>query len=226
MAGCRATLRRKRLKNLLQHKHRDYIELLGKKYPRIGLSKLAYLKMVYLTDSSGTDEMGWLGSVEVKEDAYYVIKDVFLFKQKVNSGSFLVDPADLAEFYLENSQTPEGIALVNSLCFICHVEPFGDVSFGSPHDRAIMERFRKNRKFFIQAIISKSRDVQFSIYNYEQGLSYRDVAWEIMENGDEELRKQIEKEVSSKVTHVKNINSKVICSKPTGRELTFMAGGD
>lgn len=179
------------------HPFKREVVLLGSP-PSIQLTKEAYWKQVYFAQFSGTDELGWMGTVEEKKNIY-LIKDVFLLRQEVNSVSFKIDPRDLSAFATKMLSTPGGREIVNSLRFLGHIEPGNEISFGSSHDDKIMESYSKNNKFFIQAIASRSGNIQFSIYDFAKGLIFRDVEWQVLEEEDEALKRAIEKEVQRKV---------------------------
>lgn len=168
--------------------------------PKIKLAKEVYLAMVCLTEMSDETEMGWLGSVEKQENNTYLIKEVFLFDQKVKWDEFKINPDALSDFYVQALSRPDGVEFVNSLRFIGHVEPGKDISFGSVHDDKIMKSYAKNKcDFFIQAIMVRSGEIQFTVYDYARQIIFRDVAWEVVDPEKDALKARLRAEVARKV---------------------------
>jgi hypothetical protein len=106
----------------------------------------------------------------------------------------------LAEFATELLSRPDGMEIVNRLCFWGH----SHVNMGtspSGQDESQMETFKESgHPFFIRGILNKAGRMEFTIFLYESGVKIVDPEWAIYEPVDASIRAGIEAEFKAKVS--------------------------
>ncbi|HSQ90200.1 hypothetical protein [Romboutsia sp.] len=122
------------------------------------------------------DEIGWLGEV-IKQGNDYLIKDVHLFKQQVHSTTCEITTEGLTDFANEILMQPNGIDTWNDMKLWGH----SHVNMGvtpSGQDNTQMNVFKDcGHDFFVRVIANKKGEMEFTLYDYIKGLSYKDVKW-------------------------------------------------
>lgn len=167
--------------------------------PRIRVSDIAYEKMLLYVDIA-SKEVGWLGTVSVQPSNIYLIEDVFLLKQQVHGTETEISNEGLQELATELLARPNGEEIWNNIRFWGH----SHVNMGtnpSSTDNSQMDIFRScGHPFFIRGIFNKDGRAQFSLYLYEQGLTFDDARWSRESSIGDALRQSIEEEFRQKVT--------------------------
>lgn len=175
--------------------------------PRILVSPLAVFKM-YVLVSSIDEEVSWLGTA-YREEGIFRIGDVFLFDQEV-SGSHTEIPADgIAQVVTELLKREDGIEIINAMRFWGHSHNSMG-AFASYQDETQMKVFRDNGSdFFIRAILNRRGDVNFSVYDWKEGMAYHKLPWE--EDGPplpaqdmcRQIAKDLRAEMRRRITYVR-----------------------
>lgn len=187
------------VKPLVPHEAAPQIEVLGKevKIPTILLSLDAYCNTYYITKASGTDEVGWLGTVQKLEDRRYLIDKVFLFNQQVIGAHCEFDQNDIGKFYNEMlKKDPANKLLLNSILFWGHLHP-GEMTEPSSQDEEQMELFAHN-PFFIRGIFTRVGKCVFTFFDYQRGIKIIDCPWQLRLE-DSERQDAIAREMGEKV---------------------------
>lgn len=185
---------------LMPHKAETKVERIGdSEIPEILVSLEAYQDIQCIMDESGTDEIGWLGTVR-EVDGKYLIEKVFIFNQTVSSGSCEFDQDSISKFYMDMLKAdPNNKAMLNSILFWGHVHPGGSVT-PSQQDEDQMTLFTHN-KYFIRGIFSRSGHCVFTFFDYVRKLKIVDCPWQIDIKSDTSRRKEIAKEIKKKVVN-------------------------
>ena len=164
--------------------------------PRIFITPPAYADILTLAQLSGSDEISWLGSVAALPDYQFLIDGIFLLKQKVHSATTEINEEGLADFFTDLiGDDPE---LAQRVMFWGHVHPRHSTS-PSSQDEDQMEAFSHN-PWFIRGIFGRSGRAEFTFYDYQRGLKWKDVPWQIHCLLGEELTAKWQAEIDAKVT--------------------------
>ena len=164
--------------------------------PRIFITPLVYADMLTIAQLSGSDEIGWLGSVVALPDYQFLIDGIFLLKQKVHSATTEINEEGLADFFTHLiGDNPE---LAQRVMFWGHVHP-GNSTSPSSQDEDQMEAFSHN-PWFIRGIFGRSGRAEFTFYDYQRSLKWKDVPWQIHCPLSEELTAKWQAEIDAKVT--------------------------
>ena len=181
---------------LAPHKTDTKVKWLGD-IPQIIILPLALQKMEYYVKHCDT-EIGWLGQV-VRQDNYYIIKDVYLFKQEVHSTTCEITPEGLAEFAEEILNQENGLEIYNSIRLWGHSHVNMTVS-ASGQDDSQMKLFKETGcDWFLRTIANKHGDMEFTLFDYKNNYIVEDVPWQMWIGLDIELEDSIKKEIESKV---------------------------
>ena len=150
--------------------------------PKVYIDNNAYNKMEeYIHQSS--DEIGWLGCAEKINGAYH-ITDVFLFKQEVHSTTTEITTEGLNEFAMEIMSTEDGMDIWNNMRVWGHSHVNMSTT-PSGQDENQMDLFLENTNdFFIRIIANKKGEYRIDIYDYEIGICYTEVPYDIYYDGD------------------------------------------
>ena len=136
------------------------------------------------------NEIGWLGCAE-KIDGAYHITDVFLFEQEVHSTTTEITTEGLNNFAMELMKTNNGIETWNNMRVWGHSHVNMSTS-PSSQDESQMDLFLENTNdFFIRIIANKKDNFRIDIYDYEIGICYTEVPYDLM--FDNETEKQVNK---------------------------------
>lgn len=172
---------------------------LTEKEPIIYIAPIALDKMALYVQ--GCDkEIGWLGKVE-KQDNFYIIHDVYLFKQEVHATTCEISPEGLSEFIMEtlNSNPDTGMDIVNNLRLWGHSHVNMGVS-PSGQDNTQVNSFRDTNPWFVRVIANKSGEMEFCIYDFINYIQYKNVKWKEYRVGEVTLEEQIKAEIKEKVS--------------------------
>lgn len=150
------------------------------------------------------DEIGWLGFVrkhETKEFDYYVIESTLLFGQEVHGATTEISPESLGEIANDIIQEDQenGVDKVNRLRMWGHSHVNMEVS-PSGQDNSQMEKFKENNvPYFIRIITNKKGKMRLDLFDYENGIIYNDMPWNIYCGLSDERNKEIEIDYKAKV---------------------------
>src|SRR3989344_7019657 len=173
--------------------------------PGIFITPEAYADMLTIANLSGFDEIGWLGSVLTITDYRFLIDGIFLFQQEVHGATTEITEEGLADLFtdliIENEE------LAQRLMFWGHVHPSSSTS-PSGQDDDQMKHFSHN-PWFIRGIFGRSGRAEFTFYDYQRGLIWQDVPWQINCPLNKELTAKWQAEIDAKVTKKAEINAKV-----------------
>ena len=132
-----------------------------------------------------SDEIGWLGEVVKDEVGNFIIKDVHLFKQQVHSTTCEITTEGLTDFANEILAQPGGIDKWNDIKLWGHSHVNMGVS-PSGQDNLQMNIFKDcGHDFFIRVIANKKGDMEFTVYDYYNGLIYKNARWCMFYNNRE-----------------------------------------
>lgn len=191
--------RRSDSKRFAPHKFNPMIQMLSEE-PVVLIDKQgAYDPMFYIVDQS-PDEVSWLGAVE-RNGMEFLIQEVFLFDQEVHSTQTTMDTEAVGAFFAELASQPDGVEKVNKIKLWGHSHVGMGVSPSGP-DEDQMRLFGESADWFVMGIANKRGDLRFEIHLFDLGIKIVDVEWEIYEPEQTEMRKKIEKELTSKVRKI------------------------
>lgn len=171
-------------KNIDQKPEIKYLE--DKDNPKIVFTPKILAIMKYIVDNVN-DEVGWLGSVEVKDSIYY-ITDIYLPKQEVNGGTCELAPEgmqDLAQWMMANGHEDK----IDKVHFWGH----SHVNMGvTPSHQDCQQSEEKLRDFggtfFIRAICNKAGLMSIAFYDGVNKRIIENAVWYIQDGID---RKEI-----------------------------------
>jgi hypothetical protein len=191
--------------------------------PIIYIQPLALDKMALYVQ--GCDkEIGWLGRVE-RADNCFLIHDVYLFKQEVNATTCEISPEGLSDFAMDvlTNQGNAGMDIVNNLRLWGHSHVNMAVSPSGQDDTQILT-FKEGNPWFIRVIANKSGEMEFSVYDFEQGIKFKNVKWMEYRATQAELEEVIKAEIAEKVTTKVYASAKNTWSKDSGKVVTYGRG--
>lgn len=153
--------------------------------PEIYISNKALAQMKAYTDNC-SDEIGWLGTAVRTSKTEYVIEEMFLFKQEVHSTTTEINPEGLQEFAEELLQQENGMDVWNNIKVWGHSHVNMD-TFASGQDDAQMNVFSKiGHDWFIRIITNKKGSLKLDLYNYETGVVFKNLDWQILYSEEEQ----------------------------------------
>ena len=176
------------------------IELFGwtPQAPTIVLSHDAYLDMQGIIQEAGSDEIGWMGTVEKVDDDKYRIEKIFILEQEVSGSHCEFDHAAFGKLCMKLTDNGKNNReVVEKMLFWGHLHP-GDMTEPSGQDDNMLKEFREN-DFFIRGIFTRGGKCVFTFVDYRRGFSAYDCPWEA-EIVDAERQKRIKEEIQEKVS--------------------------
>jgi hypothetical protein len=167
--------------------------------PLIYVEPIALDKMALYVQGCNK-EIGWLGHVE-RLDNVFLIRDVYLFKQEVHATTCEINPEGLADFVTEMYVNHGDIAddVLNNLRLWGHSHVNMSVSPSGQDDTQI-NTFKDANPWFIRVIANKAGEMEFSIYDFEQGIKFKNVKWVEYRSAQATLEETIKAEIAQKVT--------------------------
>ena len=168
-------------------------------------------------------EIGWLGKA-TKNENIYIIHDVYLFKQEVHSATCELTPEGLSDFVLDMYTNHTDIAdeVVNNLRLWGHSHVNMGVSPSSQDDNQ-MDSFKESNPWFLRVIANKSGEMEFSLYDYEQQVQFKNVKWFEYRANEFSLQDEIKAEIALKVKE-KSFATVQYGSKYAGKEWSYIKG--
>lgn len=175
--------------------------ILENKTPRVIFEDLALEKINYIVSNS-PKEVGWLCSVE-KQEPFYIIKDVYIFKQEVHATTTEITPEGLGVFAEELLAKENGVEIYNSIKAWGHSHVDMAVSPSAQDDSQMKVFEQGGNQFFIRMIANKKGELRVDVYDYESKLVFLCVNWETYLHYTTGLEEEIKKELAEKVTEKK-----------------------
>lgn len=182
-------LRGDSVQSFMPHAFQTKVQLIVKTKPQILISPQAYDDMVHIGSWSGSDEIGWLGTVVQTGNFEFLIKEIYLVGQEVHGSTTKITEDGLAELVAEYPDINE------ELRFWGHVHP-GNSTDPSPQDETQMDMFTYN-EWFIRGIFGRQGRAEFTLFDYKRGLVFRDCPWRKI-SVEDDARKQYWKEQVAK----------------------------
>lgn len=192
----------KKLAAAIQFKPHTFLTqtiLLNYAVPRIRITQQAYMDMYYIAANSGHNEIGWLGTVK-KNGNTYTIEEVILFKQEVSVVETSLSPQDIAQVATDFIDAGE-IDKVNELKFWGHVHPANSTA-PSGQDEDQMNVLSNGNDWFIRGIFGREGRAEFTFFDWERGVRFNDVPWEMIILKDEDRENELASQVEAKVTKI------------------------
>lgn len=177
----------------IKHDISKYLKISDAPKAKILFTPLAYLKMwsyVQINDI----EIAWHCTVERKDKNIFVIKDAFLYPQKITSVTVETDD----EKYAQWVDTLD-IDTYNSMKMQCHSHVKMDVT-----PSGVDQTYYKNQlsdtaddSFYIFLIINKKHEVWCNIYDKENNIHYEsgDIEFELVDNKGNSITEYCTKEI-------------------------------
>ncbi len=158
--------------------------------PDVIINSNALVKMQLYVDKCD-DEIGWLGTAYKQKNTIYV-EDVYLFEQEVHSTTTEITPEGLSKFGEELLKQDNGIEIWNNLKVWGHSHVNMSTSSSGQDDKQ-METFANNgHDWFVRIIANKKGEMQIDLYDYSQGIIYKDLPWEeAMSEEEQHIQEQI-----------------------------------
>lgn len=165
--------------------------------PKIFITPEAYADMLAIAGESGSDEIGWLGTV-TELGGGYLIDEIYLPKQKVHGATCELTEDGQAELFTELLQTnPE---VCEKMLFWGHVHP-GNSTTPSAQDEAQMSQF-EHTDWFIRGIFGRHGRAEFTFFDFGNRVRWNDVPWTIYCPVSDGLRAKWRAEVKEKVSRI------------------------
>jgi hypothetical protein len=194
------TFIRKRAANqFAPHAFQTQTVLLNYTVAHIKVMQAAYLDMYYIAAASGQEEISWLGTVR-KSGHIYTIEEVILFEQEVEVSTTALTPADIARVSTDLIMSG-AIEKVNALKFWGHVHPSNSTS-PSGQDESQMDTLSNGNDWFIRGIFGRYGRAEFTFFDWQHGLRFNDVSWELLAPNDESREAEIRGQVNAKVKKI------------------------
>jgi hypothetical protein len=163
--------------------------------PTILITPAAYADMVAIAGNSGTDEIGWLGTVKVLADHSYLIDGIYMPAQQVHYTTNDLTEDGLGEYFTELAET--NFDACERMHFWGHVHPSNNTS-PTQQDEDQMELFKHN-EWFLRGIFGRNGRAEFTFFDFENGVRWNDCAWKIHVEVSNELKAKWAAEVAVKV---------------------------
>lgn len=129
-------------------------------------------------------EVGWMASVERSSTDLFVVTDCFLFGQDVHSTTTEIDAEMMGKMAHEiiASNPENGAEIINSLRCWGHSH-INMATNPSGQDERQMEDFASMvEDYMIRVIANKRGDMRVDIFDYERGLVFENVDWDIIDD--------------------------------------------
>ncbi len=166
--------------------------------PKIFITSEAYADMLAIVGNSGSDEIGWLGTVAELGGGKYLIDGVFLPAQAVHGSTCELSEDGIGELFTELAET--NFEACEKMMFWGHVHP-GNSTTPSGQDESQMDQFSHN-DWFIRGIFGRHGRAEFTFFDYKNGVRWNDVPWTIHCPVSNYRRDKWRKEVETKVSRI------------------------
>ena len=160
--------------------------------PMVQITPAALNRMFHYVDHLKT-EVGWLGTAQRIGDDI-LIEEVFLVSQHVTSVTTEITASGLLEFYRRfNGTRPE---VLDHLRFWGH----SHVNMGTSPSQADEDQMQvfgqMGSPWFLRGILNKKERMEFGLFDYEEGVIYRDIPWRLCDPILDPLRGEVAQEVT------------------------------
>lgn len=166
--------------------------------PKIFITPDAYGDMLAIAENSGSDEIGWLGTVSELGGRQYLIDGTFMPGQQVHGSTCVLSEDGIGELFTELATT--NFDACSRMFFWGHVHP-GNSTSPSDQDEKQMDLFKHN-DWFIRGIFGRSGRAEFTFFDYQNGVRWNDVPWAIHCPANEERQAKWATEVTAKVKKI------------------------
>lgn len=164
--------------------------------PKVFIMPEAYADQLAIAQLSGSDEIGWLGSVRVISDYQFLIEQIFLIKQVVHGSTTEMTEDGLSDFFTDLAmENPE---ICSKILFWGHVHPSNSTE-PSSQDEDQMKLFAHN-DWFLRGIFGRSGRAEFSLFDYKRGVIWKDIPWQIYVDINEDRKDMWKAEIAEKVS--------------------------
>lgn len=152
------------------------VQVLDAFLPTIIISKDALAKIQLYCELCNT-EIGWLGTAFCEDKSVIYIADVFLFKQDVHSTTTEITPEGLSEFAEELLQHEDGLSIWNNIRLWGHSHVNMSTTPSTQDNEQMVTFAEGGHDWFVRMIANKKGDLSIDLYNYDQGIIYRNLNW-------------------------------------------------
>lgn len=166
--------------------------------PTILILPQAYSDMLTIAQLSGADEIGWLGTVRSLGNEQYLIEKIYMVGQDVHVSTTEITEDGLGALFTELAVVD--FEACEMMHFWGHVHP-GNSTLPSTQDEDQMDLFNHN-EFFIRGIFGRQGRAEFTFFDYNNGIRWNDVPWQIYVPVDESRKDFWRKEIKEKVTRI------------------------
>ena len=160
------------------------ITVMPRKVPYVLIHTKALQKMFVYTDECA-DEVGWLGTA-YREGNEIHITDTFLFEQEVHATTTEITPEGLEKFGTELLTQENGVEVWNNLKMWGHSHVNMGITPSGQDDKQMVEFSQIGHDWFIRLICNKKGDLGIDVFDYEEGIVYKNVPWERLISQEEE----------------------------------------
>ena len=166
------------------------ITVMPQRVPHVLIDKEALQKMFIFTDEC-SDEIGWLGTA-TREGHLITIHDVFLFAQEVHATTTEITTAGLEEFANEVLQMPNGMDIWNSMKVWGHSHVNMGITPSGQDDKQMDEFKDVGHDWFIRIICNKKGEFCVDVYDYANGLVFKNAPWiQMLSEEEEALQREL-----------------------------------
>lgn len=181
--------------------------------PKIFIAPEAYGDMLAIAENSGSDEIGWLGTVTELGGGQYLVDGIHMPAQSVHGATCELTEEGLSQLLTELAQTD--FDACERMLFWGHVHP-GNGTSPSGQDESQVNQFSHN-DWFIRGIFGRQGRAEFTFFDFKNGVRWNDVPWAIYCPVDENRQARWAAEVAAKVR-------KIVAPATAGGYLGFLGG--
>jgi len=166
------------------------------KTPLVLITPSVYTDMLAIAQHSGSDEIGWLGTVTQLTEGSYLIDSIYFPKQEVSGTTTVLTEDGLGELFTNLAATNPDAC--DRMKFWGHVHPSNSTN-PSAQDDEQMAAFAHN-DWFIRGIFGRYGRAEFTFFHYKNGIVWNDVPWTVMQPVDKDRDAFWADQVKEKVT--------------------------
>lgn len=182
------------------------VEVLDDFIPIVIISKVALSKMQLYVENC-QNEIGWLGVVTKTNDSLFIVEDVYLFKQNVHMATTEITPEGLSEFAEDLLSQPDGIDIWNNIRLWGHSHVNMSTSPSKQDNDQMLTFAQGGHPWFLRIIANKKGNISIDLYDYSQGIIYKNLNWWVELTEEEKL---IDKQIAILQAKAAAIKNKVL----------------
>lgn len=182
------------------------VEILDDFIPIVIISKVALSKMQLYVENC-QNEIGWLGVVTKTNDSLFIVEDVYLFKQNVHMATTEITPEGLSEFAEDLLSQPDGIDVWNNIRLWGHSHVNMSTSPSKQDNDQMLTFAQGGHPWFLRIIANKKGNISIDLYDYSQGIIYKNLNWWVELTEEEKL---IDKQIAILQAKAAAIKNKVL----------------